>query len=162
MSQFSVGQLSSLGTGSSGQVLTSNGTTSPSWQNPVTSNVASSSIAQGSAVALTSTTNANIASISLSAGTWLVTGIVEFGNTPTVTGAQQASISTTSATHGTLGNNSVQSGWLTNNFTASNCPVTVPAYQLTIASTTTVYLVASGIFTGSMNAYGRISAVKIA
>lgn len=122
----------------------------------------SSAIASGSAVSLTTATPANVTSISLTAGTWSISALVQFGGTPTVTGAQQGSISTTSATHGTLGNNSAQAGWLTANFASSNVPVSVPGYILTVGSTTTVYLVASGTFgAGSMTAYGRISAIKL-
>ncbi len=156
-------QLSSLGFGTSAQVFTSNGAaTSPTWQNPVTNTTANSAIASGSAVSLTTATNANVTSISLAAGTWLVSAICMFGGTPTVSGAQQASISTTSATHSTLGDNSVTAAWLTSPFTAANCPITIPAYQLVLGGTTTVYLVASGVFSGgTMTAYGRISAVKI-
>ena len=156
------GQLSSLGTGTAGQVMTSNGTASPTFQAPITSNTANATRASGAALALTTATNANVTSVSLAAGTWLVTGIVEFAGNPTVSGAQTVSISTTSATHTTLGDNSIQSAWLTNSFTTSNCAVYVPGYILTVASTTTVYLVASGVFSaGAMSVYGRISAVRI-
>lgn len=157
------GQLSSLGFGTSGQVFTSNGAaTSPTWQDRITNTTASSAIASGSAISLTTATNANVTSISLAAGKWEVSGIVQLGGSPTVSGAQQASISTTSATHGTLGDNSVQTVWLTTAFSVGNLPITIPSYILTLGSTTTVYLVASGIFSaGSMTAYGRISAVRL-
>ncbi len=156
------GQLSSLGFGTAGQVFTSNGASSPTWQAPITDNTVASAIASGSAVSLSSTVNSNVTSISLTAGKWLVSGLVQFGSTPTVSGPQQASISTTSATHGTLGDNSSQAVWLATAFTAGNVPISIPGYILTVGSTTTVYLVASGVFSaGTMTAYGRISAVKI-
>ncbi len=156
-------QLSSLGFGAAGQVLTSTGAaSSPTWQAPVTGTTASQAVASGSAISLTTATNANLASVSLAAGTWLVSGIVQFGGTPTVSGPQQVSISTTSATHSTLGDTSVQSVWLTTNFTVGTLPVTVPGAIVTVGATTTVYLVVSGVFSGgSMTAFGRISAVKI-
>lgn len=155
-------QLSSLGFGTVGQIFTSNGSgNSPTWQAPITSNVASSVVTQGSALNLTSATNIDVTSISLTAGTWIVFGIVAFGNTPTITGAQRASITTVSATHGAIGDNSFQAGWLTNNFAASNCTIAIPGYQITLVSTTTVYLVASAVFVGSMNVYGRINAFRI-
>lgn len=156
-------QLSSLGFGTALQVFTSNGAgVSPSWQAPVTNTVGNSAIASGSAISLTTATNANVTSISLAAGTWLVSAICMFGGTPVVSGPQQASISTTSVTHTNLGDNSVQAAWLTSPFAAGNCPITIPGYQLVLGGTTTVYLVASGVFSGgTMTAYGRISAVKI-
>lgn len=157
-------QLSSLGFGTLSQVLTSGGAgVSPTWQNPVTATTANSAIASGSAISLTSTTAANVTSISLAAGTWLVNGLVQLGGTPTVTGAQQVSISTTSATHSTLGDSSAQTAWDTANFALGNVPASVPGAILVLGGTTTVYLVASGVFgAGTMTAYGRISAVKIA
>lgn len=131
--------------------------------NVVTSNTATSAVAVGSAVSLTTATPANITSISLAAGTWVVSVLAEFGGTPTVSGPQQISVSTTSATHGTVGDNSAQSVTLTTNFTAGPVAMTIPSYILTVGSTTTVYFVASGDFSGgSLTAYGRISAFRIA
>ncbi len=157
-------QLCNLGFGTSGQVLTSNGAnTTPTWQSPTTSTTVSNSRASGSATSLTTATNVNVTSISLTAGTWLVNGIVQFSGTPTVTGAQQGSISITSATHGTLGDTSVQSGWSSTTYTVGNVFISIPGCILTLGSTTTVYLVASGVFSaGTMSTYGRINAVKIA
>lgn len=129
---------------------------------PVTNTTGSSFIDSGSAISLTTQVNSNVASISLTSGSWLISAIVEFGGAPTVSGVQQVSVSTISQTHGTLGNNSIQSVWLTNSFSNGACPITVPGYILTLGSTTTVYLVASGVFSGgTLTAFGRISAVKI-
>lgn len=155
-------QLSSLGFGSVGQVLVSGGPgVSPSWES--TGETTSSAVDSGSAISLTTATNADLTSITLSAGKWVITGVVLFGGNPTVTGPQQISVSTTSATHGTLGDNSTQSVWLTANFTVGNVPLSIPTNIVTVGVSTTVYLVCSGAFSGgTMNAYGRISAVKIA
>lgn len=157
------GQLSSLGFGTSGQILTSTGAaSSPTWQNPISATTANSFIPIGSSVALTTATNANITSISLSAGTWLVSGIAQFTGNPTATGEQRASISATSVTHGSLGDNSAEVGFNTADFLVADSLITIPSYILTLGGTTTVYLVASGIFSaGSLSAYGRISAAKI-
>lgn len=122
-----------------------------------------SAIPSGSAISLTTATNANVTSISLPAGKWAISGIVQYGGTPTVSGAQQASISDISATHGTLGNSSVQTVWNTASFVSGNVPITIPSYIQTFVATTTVYLVASGTFSGgTMTAYGRINAFRIA
>src|SRR6478735_1620067 len=162
MAMSSTEQMSTIANGTAGQVLTSTGTTSPTFQNPVTSNTQNSTIASGSAVSLTTATPANVTSISLTSGTWLISALVQFGGAPTVSGIQQASISPTSATHGTVGNNSVVSTWQTSNFSAGNCAVTIPMYIVTTGAAT-FYLVASGNFSGgSMTAYGRLTAVKIA
>lgn len=121
-----------------------------------------SSVVSGSAIALTTATPANLTSISLPIGTWEISALAQFGGAPTVTGAQQASISTTSATHGVLGNNSSEAAWQTANFVISSVPIAIPGYIVTLVAPTTVYLVVSGVFgAGSMTAYGRISATKL-
>lgn len=121
-----------------------------------------SAISQGSAVSLTTATPANVTTIALSIGTWSISALAQFGGSPTVTGPQQVSISTASAVHSTLGNNSAQSAWATANFALGNVPVTVPGFVLTVATPTTVFLVSSGVFgAGTMTAYGRITAVKL-
>ena len=123
----------------------------------------SSTVAIGSAVGLTSGAGANITSISLTAGDWDVDCNVGFlpANTTIVT-YMAGSISTTSATiaadalRGTI-------GLLTITGNGTN-PMTVhPAKQrISIASTTTVYLVAYSNFTVSTNAaYGVISARRV-
>jgi hypothetical protein len=119
--------------------------------------VISSSVLVGSAVALTSTANANVTSISLTAGHWDVVGRVAFtpGATTSVT-ALFGSISQTSATHG--------NGF--SHYSAAFVPNAAMAHTATpqtikLSSTTTIYLVATANFTVStMTAHGEIVATR--
>jgi hypothetical protein len=116
-------------------------------------------IASGSAVSLTTATPANITSISLTPGVWDVSAIVAVQDVLAGT-ILQGSISTTSATNATSGDSMVTIGLLA--LSAAQM-MTIPAYRMLLASTTTVYLVASATFTlGAVSAYGRISAVRVA
>lgn len=118
-------------------------------------------VAQGSAVALTDTVAANVTSVSLTAGVWDVEGIVMMTG-GAITGTYfDAAISTTSATLGTLGDNTVQSSAMAT--AAADSTLTVPPYRIEVAAPTTVYLVTEAGFTvGSAAAYGRISATRVA
>lgn len=117
-----------------------------------------STVATGSAVALTSPTAANVTSISLTAGIWDVSGVVMFKGAVTGT-ATGASINTVSATVGTQGDNYITSPTVP---TALDYGITIPSYRISLTSTTTVYLVAIEIYTvGSASAYGRISATRV-
>lgn len=100
--------------------------------------------ATASGVSLTSSTAANITSMSLTAGDWDVSGIAEFAAAATTTNTfNKVSISTTSATQGALGTATGQP-WV---FTGANTvDLTTPIVRLSLASTTTVYLVGTGIF----------------
>ena len=119
-----------------------------------------SAVAAASAVTLSNTVAANVTSISLTAGIWDVTGIIGFNGTPTGATGCNCSISTTSATEGTGGDNKVSSP--INSSATNDLSLVCPAYRLTLAGTTTVYLVALSVFTGgSQKAYGRLSATRV-
>jgi len=121
-----------------------------------------SSVVSGSAISLTTATPTNITSISLNAGTYEISGIVNFTGAITVTGAQLASVNTTSATIGTQGNNAVSSVVPTAGFLLGDNSVSIPSWILTIATTTTVFLIGQASFSlGTTSVYGRISAVKL-
>lgn len=123
-----------------------------------------SSVAQGSAIALTTATTANITSIVLTPGDWNVFGVV--GLLPAASTSittRSGGSSATSATLGALGS-----------FFASPSAATVPGavgqvhviptvrVQVAAGSSTTIYLVAQSTFTVStMSAYGLISARRI-
>lgn len=159
------GTFSGLDASTSGFVLTSNGTgVTPSFQAIPAATRAVNTRASGSALSLTTATNGNVITLSIpSAGTWLANGLVIFAGSPTVTGSQQISISDTSATHGTLGDNSAIANWTSGQFTAGNNFLSIPGYFLTTVGATSIYLVASGVFSGgTMTAYGRLNAIKIA
>lgn len=159
------GTFSGIDGSTSGFVYTSTGTgAAPSFQAIPALTRAVLTRASGSALSLATTVNGNVISLSLpSAGTWMCSGIVQFAGTPTVTGQQQISISATTATHGTLGDNSVQAIWTSTAFVTGSVCLVLPSYFLTVASSQNIFLVASGIFSGgTMTAYGRLNAYKIA
>ena len=118
-----------------------------------------SSVASGSAVALTSTTAANVTSISLAAGDYEITGVV--GYLPAASTSityKTGGSSTTSATIGALGTSFALSQAAVVPGAVGQIHV-IPSYRLSITETTTVYLVAQATFTVStLGAYGLISA----
>lgn len=109
---------------------------------------------------LTSPNALNVTSISLTPGLWDVNGIVNFTGITTGT-IETASISTTSATIGTQGDNAVSLNQA--NTTNADVSLVIPAYRISLAATTTVYLVAQATFSGGTGkAYGRISGTRVA
>lgn len=127
--------------------------------------VISSTIASASAVSLTTATPANVTSISLTAGDWEVSGTVirALGATTSVT-QLITSISTTSATasSATAGDGSFQILSTAANVMAANTSQVVPPIRISVASTTTIYLVASDTFTVSTDAvFGTLRARRV-
>lgn len=126
--------------------------------------VISASIAGGSAIALTTNVAANIASISLTAGDWDVYGWDNFsGNATTSQTSLIASLSTTSATldpttpFASLSQSTAAQvvGGATNSFGLG-------PLRLSLATTTTVYLVSRATFTVStMSSFGAIRARRV-
>ena len=123
-----------------------------------------SSIVVGSAVSLTTATPANVTSLSLTAGDWDVCGATVLFNAgaSTVTTSEIAGISTTSATLPTApaGGYTVDQGI---SITGNTLPsLTLGCQRESLASTTTVYLVAQAAFTVSTNsAYGKLRARRV-
>ena len=122
----------------------------------------SAAVAAGAAVALTTNVTANVTSISLTAGDWDVTGLVQYtpGATTSVTQLTQGS-SSTSATVGAQG---TFSKFVTaaNVLTAVDPAWNLPVTRFSLATTTTVYLVAAATFTVStLAAYGVIRARRV-
>jgi hypothetical protein len=125
-----------------------------------------SNIASGSAVALSSGTIANVTSISLTAGDWDVSGIVQFTGDPTTNVA--TAIGGTSASSATLppfgtGDTNrfnwpaVTAPFSTGGLSAPSGPV-----RITLATTTTIYLVASATFSvATCSAFGTIRARRM-
>ncbi len=117
-----------------------------------------SAVASGSAVSVTNNTPTNVTSISLTAGIWDVSAIVAVQGI--VAGVSIiGSISQTSATNGTLGDNSMQAGVLN---LLSPQMISIPSYRISLTSTTTVYMVATvGFSLGTVSCFGRISATRV-
>ena len=123
-----------------------------------------SNVSNAAPVALVSTgTVVNITSISLTAGDWDVSGLVAFipAATTSIT-LKRASISLVSATFdGTVGRlfGHVSAASVDG---ANASAYSSKALRFSLASTTTIYLVAQGVFTVStMSAYGNISARRV-
>jgi hypothetical protein len=122
----------------------------------------SSTIAVGSAVSLTTGTAANVTSISLTAGDWDVTGVVDFRLAATSTVSYlQGSVSLVSATAG------AQDTGFSNPYSISaglsvDAAEVLPVSRLSLAATTTVYLVATaGFAISTLTAYGTLRARRV-
>jgi hypothetical protein len=121
-----------------------------------------STVLVGSAVSLTTATEANITSISLTAGDWDVEGCVVIAPAGgTSLGRIDAWTSSTSATLPTAPNNGGYAKLVTT-FTASNQALSVGRQRFNLAATTTVYLSCYTAFSASTcTAYGFISARRV-
>lgn len=124
----------------------------------------SSEVAGGLAVSLTSNTTANITSISLSAGDWNVWIDARFSVTAStiITGAL-ASISLVSATFDNISSRTsfvpIPQAGFTGGGAFLNFSTLVGPARISVASATTVYFVAQGVFSAStLQAYGHIQA----
>ena len=125
----------------------------------------SSTIAQGSAVSLTSPSASNVTSISLTAGDWDVSAVVIFNPAASTSlTVKTAGVSTNSGAFDAL---TTGAGDTVQASTAASVPVgntsvEIPPTRISISSTTTVYLVAASTFTVSTNAaYGTIRARRV-
>jgi hypothetical protein len=128
--------------------------------------VKSSSVATGSAISLTTTTAANITTISLEPGVWRVTGQVAFNPAGTTSITRLvAAISQTSAT--IPASDTVGGG-----YNSVSCGAYVPGVIVigldagdaivTLTATTTYYLVTRGDFTiAALTAFGKIQATRL-
>jgi hypothetical protein len=118
---------------------------------------------------LTTVTPANVTSKSLTAGTYLVWGQIDFGLTAATATLFQGGLSVVTATLPTqAGGAGVGPDPLSINAASFAAAATLVETQnvgptiLTIAVTTTLYLVAQATFSaGAITAYGTLSAVQI-
>ena len=119
-----------------------------------------STLATGSSISLTTATAANVVSVSLTAGDWDVRGVVDYTlGTSTATTYMQQGISVTSAT---LGSQDTYSSYPFAMLAGADAALTTPTVRISLASTTTVYLVAKAAFTVStLKAYGSIFARRV-
>ena len=144
--------------------ITATGTITPSQTNGIvgttTNNNANAGsvgefvTATGSGVALTSGTAANITSISLTAGDWDVWGNIEFAPAGATQTILIAGLNTVSATQAATPFREVLQGTLTGNNSAW-----APQQRISLAGTTTVFLVGTSTFSGgTVAATGYIAA----
>lgn len=125
----------------------------------------SSTVLVGAAVSLTTATAANVTSLSLTAGQWLVYGSVAFnGNAATLVVDTYGWISTTSATfpNGERRAQHLHSAAGTAIFAFGNPCYPVPPLPLKLSGTTTVYLSAAADFSvNTAAAFGNIYAIRV-
>lgn len=122
----------------------------------------SSTIAQGSPVAVSTGVATNITSISLTAGDWDVSAnITTLPAGSTTQTSTQVSISTTTGTHGatSTGASNISAAVTT---AGANTSAVVGPFRMSLASTTTVFLVGSSVFAVSTNGiFGTIRARRV-
>jgi hypothetical protein len=124
----------------------------------------SSTVLQANRVALTSGTPVNVTSISLTAGDWDVTALLGLSENSSVAWTYYVgSISSVSGTLSTLQTNSVTGSINTTTLAVVNVYLPAPVVRISLASTTTYYLVAQGGFTGGSGqaAFGTIRARRV-
>lgn len=122
-----------------------------------------SNIAVGSAVSITTATAKTIASVSLTAGDWDVTGTVAFNpSAGTLIVDMKGGISQTNNTLPTLSDTAALVDIPLSPSAGVGATIPVGTSRVSLAATTTVYLVAQSTFTVSTNtAYGFISARRV-
>ncbi len=150
--------------GSVGQLLTiaSTGTAGTFGTVSIGANNASN-VTSGSAVTLSTATATNIGSITLTAGRWLLFGVVNFVTTGATTLDFKAGSSATSATFGA--DNTAANSPTIASALSDTVSVNIPTRFIdnrTASPSTVFYLIGSGTFSlGSATAYGRIEAVSV-
>lgn len=147
--------------GTAGIIGTATNTTRPAGS---VGEVIDSELLVGSAVSLTTNVAANITSISLTAGNWLVWGNAAFLTTGSTSVTAFASgIGTTSATLGTIPGKGAQQTDRMAAFVPAASEFIYPTgmRRLSLSGTTTVYLVGLSTFTlSNMVAYGYLGAMR--
>ena len=123
-----------------------------------------SAVAAGAAVSLTTATTANVTSISLTAGIWDVSCVIQFAcNAATTVVNFIGGISATSATlAANYGDDTTfyQAAGLTT--IAQFALAGIPSLRVTLTATTTYYLVVQSTFAvNACTAYGRISGTRV-
>lgn len=125
-------------------------------------------VASGSAVSLTTVTPANVTSKSLAAGSYLVWGIIDFTLSAVTATEFRGGPSVTSATLPTqaggsgLGTDALDVLPIAPAITTDTLVIMGGPTLLTIAATTTLYLVAQATFSaGSVSAYGTLNAMQL-
>jgi len=144
-----------IGTGNTGWVVSST---------PSTLTTTSATLASGSAVALTTATAKTVTSISLAAGTWDVSGVVDFSlaGTTSVLGASNYIAGINTTTNALGGQDTYLNRPLIVTTGTGTMATDTPTRRITLATTTTVYLIAQATFSaGTVAAYGTITANRV-
>lgn len=143
-------------------------TTNDSAASTIVGELITATVAAGSAVSLTTATGANVTSISLTAGDWDVSCQVEFVLSGATSTLHQTGISATSATLPTqaggsgIGTDPLATMPLPTTVLSGTLSQCVPPVRVSLAATTTIYLVAQSVFSvGTETAYGTIRARRM-
>jgi trimeric autotransporter adhesin len=120
--------------------------------------IITSNVPFGSAVALSNSVAANVTSISLTAGNWMISGIIIYTDTNTGFQVFSSGISSVSAT--------LQEPYVElapeSSTVGSQAGVPVNNIFVSLSSSTTYYLVGSAAFiSGAVTAFGQITAIRI-
>ena len=125
-------------------------------------------VAAGSSVAITTATGTNIASISLTAGDWDVSGAVDFILAGVTATLFQSGISAATATLPTqaggsgIGTDPLTIVPLLTTALSATYTQNITPVRVTLAATTTIYLVAQSTFSvGTLAGYGTIRARRM-
>lgn len=121
----------------------------------------------GAVVSLTTGTVSDVMSIVLTAGTWDISAIAMFSNGSAADAwtYQEASIGSTS---GAIANSTYGNNTITSTFTSTlvnDVGLAIPSFRENVPKATgtrTIYLKVRAGFAGTANAYGRISATRVA
>lgn len=134
-------------------------TSSSNWEAIVTGDYRSIAVATASAVSLTSTTAANISTLSLSQGYWLCSAAVTRKLAASTSITQlQTSISATTATSGSLDTGTLAQWSTAANVMGADTTQVIGPIRLTLTATTSYFLVAQDTFSVSTNAgYGQFN-----
>lgn len=146
-----------------GQYRGYNGNTAPAAG--YVGEVVEAKVTTGTPVNLTNNTIANVTSVALTAGNWLITGICGFQTSGVVATNPQfiASIATTNSSLATEGDTSFQTGQVPING-VNDIYIVVPAVHVLLSGNATYYMNCRGsatTFTATCSAYGRLTAVRI-
>ena len=147
------------GKGTGGVYLVGTGTNDNAVTRQVGENV-SATVTQASPVSITTNTQTNVTSISLTAGDWDVTGNIWFEFSTQVGNGMYAASSTTSAT--LPGGAENWAAEYRNGANAFQVSMVIPTTRYSLSATTTVYLVAQCLFAGGTGAVsGNIKARRV-
>lgn len=116
----------------------------------------------GGAFTATTATPLNVTSITCTAGDWDVEGNVTFAATSASVSQRLACVNTTSATITATTPDQIFISTAPTGSVTENTTVTVPRVRISVASTTTVYMVAQATFSaGTVKVYGKINARRM-
>jgi hypothetical protein len=132
------------------------------YNTPKLGSIQSNIVTSANAVTMPNGVATNITSVTLTPGNYILSGTVVFSGAITVVGTQRISISNTSGSVGTVGDNSIIGLISSLNLSGSDVTLSLPAYMVQVDTTTTFYLVGQISYTlGTAKAYGKLSSFQL-